>query len=280
MTGTEKQAETCSRRTFLGAIAAGSVVGLAALGLGETSSAAWATPQYNGQNASRSKVSSLSNAAPTRVSAPDTATRMRSLAPYSKPAVTTFEERASNPKRVLVVVDYQVDFVNGGVFGRIEPAMAIEQALCDRIEEYLAAGDIVIYTMDTHPQDDYENTREGAVNPPHCVPGTEGWELYGRVRDLLNPSTAIRLLKGTYGSPDLPFVVSALQAQGANVASIEIAGVSTTCRVLHNAILLYTYLPELPIIFDERTTAGYTDERTREQLDELEGWGFIVRRAS
>ena len=27
------------------------------------------------------------------------------------------------------------------------------------------------------------------------------------------------------------------------------AGVSTTCRVLHNAILLYNYFPDLPIVY-------------------------------
>ena len=55
------------------------------------------------------------------------------------------------------------------------------------------------------------------------------------------------------------------------------AGVSTTCRVLHNAILLYNYFPDRPIVFDPRTTASYTDERTAEQLEELESWGFIPR---
>lgn len=55
------------------------------------------------------------------------------------------------------------------------------------------------------------------------------------------------------------------------------AAVSTTCRVLHNAILLYNYFPDLPIVFDPRTTASYTDERTAEQLEELESWGFILR---
>ena len=64
-----------------------------------------------------------------------------------------------------VVVDYQVDFVDGGVFGRIEPATAIEDALADRVQECLDRGDIIIYTMDTHPSDDYAETREGQVNP-------------------------------------------------------------------------------------------------------------------
>lgn len=196
---------------------------------------------------------------------------------YAMPQVTTAAERRANHKRVLVVVDYQVDFVDGGVFGRIEPAVAIEDALCEVIEEFQAAGDIIIYTMDTHPADAYELTREATINPPHCIPGAPGWELYGRVGELLNPDNAILVKKGTYGSTDLPLVIQGLRDQGIAVDSIEMAGVSTTCRVLHNAILLYNYFPDLPIVFDPRTTASYTDERTAEQLEELESWGFILR---
>ena len=200
------------------------------------------------------------------------------VAPYAVPQVTYADERAASPKRVLVVVDYQVDFVDGGVFGRIEPAVAIEDAICAKIEEYRSRGDIIIYTMDTHPADDYAATREASVNPPHCDPATEGWQLYGKVRDLLNPDNAILVKKGTYGSPELPRVIEHFRDQGVQIESVEFAGVSTTCRVLHNAIIVYNAFPELPMIMDASTTASYTDERTEEQLQELEAWGFIVRR--
>lgn len=201
----------------------------------------------------------------------------RNLTPYAAPSTTTAASKEDNPKRILVVVDYQVDFVSGGVFGEIEPAIAIEDALYDRIKEYQDAGDIVIYTMDTHPSDLYSETREATVNELHCDPETEGWQVYGKVRELLTPEKAIMVMKGTYGSVDLPFVIQAILGQGVNVVSIEIAGVSTTCRVLHNAILLYNFFPQLPLIMDRNTTAGYTDERTKEQLDELCMWGFFVK---
>ncbi|MEE8716871.1 MAG: hypothetical protein SOI26_03090 [Coriobacteriales bacterium] len=223
------------------------------------------------------------------------------VAPYATPQVTYASERAANVKRVLVVVDYQVDFVSGGVFGDIAPAMAIEDALCAKIEQYRDAGDIVIYTMDTHPADEYDLTREATVNPQHCDPATEGWHVYGRARALLegdgssrgfslggdfsspgvatvSSTGAILVKKGTYGSMDLPRVIQGIRDQGTQVESVEFAGVSTTCRVLHNAIICYNAFPELPMIMDAATTASYTDERTEEQLDELEAWGFVVRR--
>lgn len=65
--------------------------------------------------------------------------------------------------------------------------------------------------MDTHPADAYELTREATINPPHCIPGTPGWELYGRVGELLNPDNAILVKKGTYGSTDLPLVIQGLR---------------------------------------------------------------------
>lgn len=196
---------------------------------------------------------------------------------YVKPEVATQEELSAAAKRILVVIDYQVDFVDGGAFGRVEPAVAIEDTLYASIKEYLDAGDIVIYTMDTHPQDTYAQTREGQFNKPHCIPGTEGWELYGKVRDILNPDVGIQVKKGTYGSPDLPFIIRAIRDGGTPIKSIEIAGVSTTCRVLHNAILLYTYFPETMLIMDRTTTASYEDDLTVQQLEELEGWGFIIK---
>lgn len=245
-----------SRRNFVGSVAAGS---LAAMG-----AAAFARPAFASSAADPELLGTASE-------------KLEGLAPYATPSTSLAADRAASPKRLLVVVDYQVDFVDGGTSGTVEPALAIEDALCERIQEYYDRSDIVIYTMDTHPQDNYAQTREGQVNPPHCVPGQPGWEIYGKAHELLTPERAIRVMKGTYGSPDLPFVVQTILSQGIRLEYIEIAGVSTTCRVLHNAIMLYNFFPELPIVFNQATTASYTDERTVDQLDELESWGFIVR---
>ena len=196
---------------------------------------------------------------------------------YAAPSPVTLAAQAGNVKRILVVVDYQNDFVDGGAFGTIEPAIAIEGALYDTIKSYQDAGDIVIYTMDTHPSDTYPYTREGQFNPPHCIPGTPGWEIHGRVAELLTPERAIQVKKPTYGSRNLPSIVQNIIDQGVAVQSIELAGVSTTCRVLHNAIILYNFFPDIMMVFDARTTASYTDEATVSQLRELEGWGFVIK---
>lgn len=258
-----------SRRQFVGTVAAGGLL----------AGAAWLAPTMQA-GADPAGEGTFAVRTPVVVPEPKEGAGRKAIEPYATPSVTYADARDAAVKRVLVVVDYQVDFVSGGVFGEIAPAKAIEEALCEKIRAFQEAGDIVIYTMDTHPDDDYGNTREATVNPPHCVPGTPGWEVFGRARELLTPDAAILVMKGTYGSVDLPFVVESIRRQGVLIDSIELAGVSTTCRVLHNAIMLYNFFPELPIILDEQTTASYTDERTAHQLLELESWGFTIRRKS
>lgn len=272
----------CSRRSFLGGMAAGSLLGVGAFAGAQAFAAegdAGKAPVAADDAGKAPAAASSAGQAKTAAAGGPDAKKARSLIqPYAAPSVVTDEERLANTKKVLVVVDYQVDFVDGGVFGTVEPAIAIEDGLCEVIQRYRDNDDIIIYTMDTHPSDHYLETREGTFNPPHCIPGTEGWELYGKVRDLLSPDNAIQVLKGTYGSADLPAVLQLLQSQGIGIELVEFAGVSTTCRVLHNAIIVYNFFPELPLVFDERTTASYTDEKTAEQLNQLEGWGFIVKR--
>ena len=81
--------------------------------------------------------------------------------------------------RLLVVVDYQHDFVDGSL-GFAE-AVALEKPICDKIRAYRENGDDVVYTMDTH-EENYLETQEGRKLPvPHCRRGTPGWQLFGEI---------------------------------------------------------------------------------------------------
>lgn len=196
------------------------------------------------------------------------------LTPYAEPPLATVEQKAASPKRVLVVVDYQVDFVDGALGNDVAPT--IDAAIHDRILEYRNAGDIVCYTMDTHPAENYELTREGGRVKPHCVPGTEGWEVYGTCAELLTPEDAIMVKKGTYGSMDLPTVLGKIKSQGTVITSIELAGVSTSYCVFHNAIILFNAFPECAIILDPATTTSGSEEKTTAALEQLEKFGMII----
>lgn len=197
------------------------------------------------------------------------------MTPYAEPPYVPVTEKVT--KKVLVVVDYQVDFVDGA-FGTNDLAVSIEDAVYERIQEYFDRDDIVIYTMDTHPEENYALTREGSYIATHCVPGTEGWEVYGKVRDLLTPENAIMVKKGTFGSKYLPDILNAIKDQGVVLESIELAGVSTSGCVFHNAVILYNMFPECEIILDKATTAARGEEATEAALTQLEGWHIVVNR--
>ena len=51
-------------------------------------------------------------------------------------------------KKLLVVIDYQNDFVNGSL--GFEKAAALEEYLVDLINKYHHNNDDVIFTYDTH----------------------------------------------------------------------------------------------------------------------------------
>ena len=52
-------------------------------------------------------------------------------------------------KKLLVVVDYQTDFVTGALANPL--AQPLQQAIAARVTQHLAAGGAVIFTLDTHP---------------------------------------------------------------------------------------------------------------------------------
>ena len=100
-------------------------------------------------------------------------------------------------KKLLVVVDMQKDFIDGAL-GTLE-AQQIVPAVRKRICEYREAGDEVVFTLDTHGSD-YMDTMEGKKLPvPHCLKGTEGWELDAGLREF----DGKRFEKVTFGSPEL-----------------------------------------------------------------------------
>ena len=99
-------------------------------------------------------------------------------------------------KRLLIVVDYQNDFVDGAL--GFEGAELLEGPIARKIDEYREAGDDVAFTFDTHRKN-YLDTQEGRKLPiPHCIEGTEGWEIDKEVAKVLDGATIIN--KPTFGS--------------------------------------------------------------------------------
>ena len=73
-------------------------------------------------------------------------------------------------KKLLVVIDYQKDFVDGAL--GFEEAVTLEEGIYNKVNENLKEGNKVLFTYDTH-EINYLETREGKNLPVvHCIKGT------------------------------------------------------------------------------------------------------------
>ena len=181
-------------------------------------------------------------------------------------------------KKLLVVIDFQNDFVVGSL--GFEGAEKLEGPISQKIEEYRANGDEVIFTLDVHPHN-YLETQEGKNLPiEHCIEGTEGQELYGRVGQLVRGSDSL-FSKPAFGSVGLLDYLGRRQCAADKesvlpFSSIEMVGLVSNICVLSNVVLAKTVCPEVPIILDARCTDSYDKGLHEKALDIMEGLQITV----
>ena len=157
-------------------------------------------------------------------------------------------------KKFLVVVDMQKDFVDGAL--GTKEACAIVPAAVKKIKEF--DGEIFV-TYDTHFQD-YMDTAEGRKLPvPHCIKGTEGWQLDKDIAGALSGRKYTPVEKNTFGSVALPGLIKG--AAGGEEFTVELIGLCTDICVISNALVLKATFPEVPIAVDEKCCAGVTTEK-------------------
>ncbi len=142
-------------------------------------------------------------------------------------------------KSCLIVIDYQTDFVTGSLGN--PAALALEDGIAERIAACRENGDDILFTLDTH-EADYMTTHEGRNLPvPHCILGTPGHDLYGRVGEARHAEDPM-FQKETFGSRGL---FQHLRESGYD--EVELCGVVTNICVVSNAVLARTALPEAEI---------------------------------
>lgn len=165
-------------------------------------------------------------------------------------------------KKVLVVVDIQNDFVDGAL-GTPE-AVAIVDAAAEKIKNF--DGDIFV-TYDTHFED-YMDTLEGKKLPvPHCIKGTNGWELNPKIAEALKGKNYKTIEKLTFGSVDLPQLVK--EKIGNQKAEITLIGLCTDICVVSNALLLKANILDSEIFVDSACCAGVTPDTHNAALDTM-----------
>lgn len=165
-------------------------------------------------------------------------------------------------RKLLIVVDYQTDFVNGAL--GFPGAEKLEGAILGKIAQYRQEGQSVAFTYDTHGSD-YLQTREGRYLPvPHCLRGTDGWELYGGVAWAVRDGDKL-FYKPSFGSAELFDYLRCSRFD-----SVELVGLVSDICVISNAVLAKTALPEADITVDAACTASFDPDKNKAALDVME----------
>ena len=156
-------------------------------------------------------------------------------------------------KHILIVVDIQKDFVDGAL-GTAE-AVAMVGNAAKKIEAF--NGDIFV-TYDTHFENYMETAEGGKLPVPHCIKGTEGWELDQNIAKSLVGKDFTKVEKLTFGSTQLPDFVRNVVADAD--FDITLIGLCTDICVVSNALILKANFPEKDIYVDATCCAGVTCE--------------------
>ena len=158
---------------------------------------------------------------------------------------------------ILIVVDMQNDFIDGAL-GTAEAA-AIVPYVKELIENFDGK---VFFTRDTHFED-YMQTQEGKNLPvPHCIKGTDGWQIRHEL-DALRRTEAIDKL--TFGSSEL----AELLGKEERIDGITFVGLCTDICVISNAMVVKAFYPEVPLTVDAKGCAGVTPESHKRALDAM-----------
>ena len=84
---------------------------------------------------------------------------------------TTFD-----PTAALVVVDMQHDFADPAGSLHVSGGEELLPGIVEQIEGTIAAGGLVVYTQDWHPEHTPHFAADGGIWPVHCVIGSPGAE--------------------------------------------------------------------------------------------------------
>ena len=175
--------------------------------------------------------------------------------------------------KVLVVVDYQNDFVDGSLgFNQSEN---IAGNIYTLVVNALRNGDLVIFTKDTHGED-YLETREGRFLPvEHCIKGTKGHQLFGELKvfeEEIRPNVIV-LEKGDFGCDKLCGAIE--DAFGGAPDRIEFCGVVTNICVLSNIVLCQTYFKKAELALHLDACAALGDMQNH-AVEVIKGLGVEI----
>ncbi len=150
---------------------------------------------------------------------------------------------------ILVVVDMQNDFIDGAL--GTKEAQAIVSNVVNKVKNFEGK---VLFTRDTH-EENYMESREGRHLPvPHCIRGTEGWQIRKELEELRETEA---IDKPCFGSVELAHILSA-ENKKQPIDKVCFVGLCTDICVISNAMIVKSALPEIDIEVDSACCAGVT----------------------
>lgn len=165
-------------------------------------------------------------------------------------------------KKLLIVIDYQKDFVDGTL--GFPGAETLDDPIAQKIASYRSSGGDVAFTLDTHGKD-YLQSQEGRKLPVlHCLRGSPGWALYGKT-GMARSSEDTVIEKPAFPSLEL----GALLREKA-YDQVELVGLVSYICVISNAVIAKAALPDAEIVVDARCTAGPDPQLHQKALDVME----------
>ena len=163
-------------------------------------------------------------------------------------------------QNVLIIVDMQNDFIDGAL--GTKEAVAIVPNVLEKIKNF---DGTILFTRDTHSEN-YMETQEGKNLPvPHCIKGTQGWQIRQELEEL---RTTEAIDKVTFGSSELPEKLLALHEENP-IESITFVGLCTDICVISNVMVTKAFLPEVQLIVDSACCAGVTPQSHNNALEAM-----------
>lgn len=90
---------------------------------------------------------------------------------------------------------------------------------------------------------------------PHCIRGTQGWQLYGQTAQALAECHAPGIDKPSFGIDCTDPAVAAVLPERAD--RIELVGLVSNICVVSNAVVLQSRYPNAQIVVDAALTASF-----------------------
>lgn len=171
-------------------------------------------------------------------------------------------------KKLLIVVDYQHDFIDGTL--GFPTASSIYPYINKLIHDYQVSGQDIVFTRDTHLEN-YLMTEEGKNLPiAHCIKATKGHRFYHELESLSETYPVFE--KSTFGSSAL---LKYLESK--DYEEITLVGLVTHICIISNAVIAKAGLPQAHIVVETKGVASFDAELEKKALDVLIGLHVELR---